>query len=101
MQEVHIHADMTSVRVSALVRAETAVRASEQARRRPARGSRRSAAEIEGLLGWRESCLEVESVDVEAVLAEPAVEGIVRGGHAGKCSLQVVGLEVHDGDVAV
>jgi hypothetical protein len=41
------------------------------------------AAEVEDLLKWRESGLEVDAVDLKAVLTKPAVEGILRGGYAG------------------
>jgi hypothetical protein len=51
--------------------------------RRPAPAGRWLAAEVEDLLKWRESGLEVDAVDIKAVLTKPAVEGILRGAHAG------------------
>jgi hypothetical protein len=68
--------------------------------RRPAPAGRWLAVEVEDLLKGRESGLEVNAVDLKAVLTKPAVEGILRGGYAGQCSVQVVRFEVDDGDVA-
>lgn len=39
--------------------------------------SRWLAVEVQDLLNWRESSLEVDAVDLDAVLTKPAVEGIL------------------------
>jgi hypothetical protein len=56
--------------------------------------------EVDHLLRGRESVREVDPVDFQDMLAEPAVKRIRRSAQAGHRRLQVFGLEIDDGEVA-
>jgi hypothetical protein len=57
-------------------------------------------AEIKSLFQWREAVGEVNAVDFEGMLAEPAVEWIRGGTQPGERRLQIIGLDVDDGEIA-
>jgi len=57
-------------------------------------------AEVKDLLVRRGGVLEVDPVNIAHLLAEPHVEGVLRGSNSGEYGLQVIGFDVDDRQVA-
>lgn len=56
--------------------------------------------EVQKLLRRREAARKVDPVDFKRVFAEPAVEWIRGGAQPTERRLQIIGLEVDDGEIA-